>query len=153
MDSFLVEPDFEFPEGLDEMSDGQKEALFHAHKQHTASDAASSWDVVELSPSEVIDPDKPKPKPKQNQEPAPSKLQEEECKKSSPFKFDPKLGYVVDGEDKLFLLSRGIDTELAGIRFKEPPKPRPKGGQKFDIAATAEREAEERFGKLIIEGM
>lgn len=109
-------------------------------------------DYVENSPSQVMDVNSKGFKAKK---PPPPPKVEDKVNNFGGFKFDPKLGYIVDGEDPLLLISKGLSKEVVDELTKNNPKhakptnqARKPAPDPTDDLPPASRDAARRYGNL-----
>jgi hypothetical protein len=150
----LLEP-FEFPEDLSSLSAAQREELSRRYTMHVSTAHTVGMDSSEVNPSHVIDPSSDEfrkiMEQRQRKKEGRSRIKPIE----SPFKFDPKRGFIVEGEDIRSLGSRAdIDAEVLA-RIIEQDKQRPKPVDEYQVYLkelasmdAAERDAKIRFGNL-----
>jgi hypothetical protein len=106
---------FEFPKNMSDMSWEQREQVASRYAKHVSTSGSIDWETSDSEPSAVLDPLSPEYAAMMNEKAAERKAKEK--RKSAPransggYKFDPKLGYIVPGEDRAFLESKEIPEE------------------------------------------
>lgn len=147
----ILQIDFPFPrKKLSEMTPAEKEQLAAEIARHHQT-AGSDRRPVEINPSQVIDPQSPEGR---------AIYEERRRRRIRPvevpagvgtFRFDPKLGYIVDREDPGVVRSRVTDARDVERILQEGPKPAdPEMIRLHELSQmdTPDRDAEERFSGI-----